>query len=51
MMNATNKRKCSVGLRVSEGKSPCWKSKGVVAGTAEKSHLEPQVEGREGTLG
>lgn len=39
-------------LVVLEGSSPQWQSKGMVPGTAEGTHLDPQTRGKErGTLG
>lgn len=35
---------------VSEGQSSCWQHEGMMAGTAESTHLKQQVDD-EGTLG
>lgn len=51
MTKASYKRKCSVGHMVSEGQSSCWQREGMMAGTAESTHLKQQVGDGEGTLG
>lgn len=51
MTTVTYTRKYVKGLMVSEGLSPAWQNKGMAAGTAQSSYLDPQTGSGRRTLG